>query len=95
MFMASASLGSETLGSMAPMINGALAGAFCVVPVHPGDVVKTIVQHSAMGWQDVASEIYECRGFDGFWEGLTPRMTRAAVNHSATFAVYEFLMHSL
>lgn len=94
-FMSSSSLGSEALGAMAPLVSGALAGAFCVVPVHPVDVVKTIVQHSATDWQHVVAEIYEGRGFEGFWEGLTPRMTRAAINHSATFAVYDFLMHSL
>jgi hypothetical protein len=95
MLMASSSLGTESLGLLAPVVSGALAGACCVVPVHPVDVVKTIVQHSATDWQDVVSDIYEARGLEGFWEGLGPRMSRAAVNHSATFAVYDFLMHSM
>jgi hypothetical protein len=95
MLMASSTMGSEGLGQLAPLVSGALAGACCVVPVHPVDVVKTIVQHSAADWQEVVSEIYEGRGFEGFWEGLTPRMSRAAINHSATFAVYEFIMHTL
>mmetsp|Transcript_14464 Transcript_14464/g.22602 ORF Transcript_14464/g.22602 Transcript_14464/m.22602 type:complete len:339 (-) Transcript_14464:152-1168(-) len=93
--MASSTLGTEALGSLAPLVSGALAGAACVVPVHPVDVVKTIVQHSSTDWQDVVSEIYQGRGFEGFWEGLAPRMSRAAVNHSVTFAVYDLLMHSL
>lgn len=93
--MSSAVLGTEALGSMAPLISGALAGACCVVPVHPVDVVKTIVQHSATDWQDVVSDIYEAQGFEGFWEGLSPRMSRAAINHSVTFAVYDLLMNVL
>jgi solute carrier family 25 carnitine/acylcarnitine transporter 20/29 len=84
-----------TLGSIAPAFSGALAGAICVVPVHPVDVVKTIVQHSAAEWQDVVTDIYEGQGFEGFWEGLIPRMGRAAVNHAVTFAVYDFIVHKL
>mmetsp|Transcript_6368 Transcript_6368/g.12000 ORF Transcript_6368/g.12000 Transcript_6368/m.12000 type:complete len:319 (-) Transcript_6368:60-1016(-) len=86
---------AETLGSIAPAFSGALAGAICVVPVHPVDVVKTIVQHSAAEWQDVVADIYEGQGFEGFWEGLIPRMGRAAVNHAVTFAVYDFIIHKI
>jgi Mitochondrial carrier protein. len=63
--------------------------------VHPVDVVKTIVQHSAAEWQDVVADIYEGQGFEGFWEGLFPRMGRAAVNHAVTFAVYDFIVHKI
>ena len=84
---------TETLGFVAPAVSGAIAGAVCVIPVHPVDVVKTNVQHSATDWQDVVANIYECHGFEGFWEGLLPRMGRAAINHSVTFTVYDFLMH--
>jgi len=95
LYAALMSTASETLGSMAPAISGALAGAVCVIPVHPADVVKTIVQHSAADWQDVVADIYEGQGFEGFWEGLLPRMGRAAINHSVTFSVYECLMHQI
>jgi len=88
----SASIG---YGAIAPVISGALAGAICVIPVHPVDVVKTIVQHSAVEWTDVVADIYQGHGFQGFWEGLLPRMGRAAVNHAATFAVYEAIAHSI
>lgn len=83
------------LGSIAPLFCGAIAGSVCVVPVHPVDVVKTIVQHSAQEWQNVVSDIYEYQGFEGFWEGLLPRMSRAAVNHATTFAVYDFIVNQL
>ena len=91
MMMASA---GDAFGSIAPAISGAVSGALCVVPVHPVDVVKTIVQHSATEWQEVVQNIYEGQGLEGFWEGLLPRMGRAAVNHSVTFAVYDALMHN-
>jgi len=93
LYAAFMSVATESLGSMAPAVSGALAGAVCVIPVHPADVVKTIVQHSAADWQDVVADIYEGQGFEGFWEGLLPRMGRAAINHSVTFSVYEFLVH--
>jgi len=88
---------SQSYGSIsiAPVISGALAGAVCVIPVHPVDVVKTIVQHSAVQWTHVVTDIYETHGLQGFWEGLFPRMGRAAVNHAATFAVYEAITHSI
>ena len=95
LYAALMSSASETLGSIAPAVSGALAGAACVIPVHPVDVVKTIVQHSAAEWQDVVADIYEGQGFEGFWEGLLPRMGRAAINHSVTFAMYDYLMHQI
>jgi len=95
LYAALMSSAAETLGSIAPAVSGALAGAACVIPVHPVDVVKTIVQHSAADWQDVVADIYEGQGLEGFWEGLLPRMGRAAINHSVTFAMYDFLMHRL
>mmetsp|Transcript_16396 Transcript_16396/g.35651 ORF Transcript_16396/g.35651 Transcript_16396/m.35651 type:complete len:326 (-) Transcript_16396:77-1054(-) len=92
---ASSLLGTDVLGAMAPLVDGALAGAACVVPVHPVDVVKTIVQHSGADWREVVREVYERQGPKGFWEGLSPRVGRAAVNHSVTFAAYEALLHTL
>lgn len=82
-------------GAIAPAIAGALAGAACVVPVHPVDVVKTIVQHTSTEWQTVCQDVYDGQGLAGFWEGLVPRMSRAAVNHAATFAIYDVLMNQL
>merc|ERR1711862_519801 len=35
---------AENLGSVAPLICGALSGCACWVPVYPVDVVKTLVQ---------------------------------------------------
>ena len=90
-----ASLSDSSVESIAPVISGALAGAICVVPVHPVDVVKTIVQHSAVEWTEVVADIYQGHGLEGFWEGLAPRMGRAAVNHAATFAVYEAITHNI
>jgi solute carrier family 25 carnitine/acylcarnitine transporter 20/29 len=87
---------SDILGAAAPAISGALAGAACVVPVHPVDVVKTIVQHSgAAQWKDVVADVYAGQGLGGFWDGLVPRMGRAAVNHAVTFAAYDLIVHQM
>lgn len=93
--MASQLWNTGDLGAVAPAISGALAGAACVVPVHPVDCVKTIVQHTATEWQTVCQDIYDRQGLEGFWEGLAPRMSRAAVNHGATFAIYDVIVNQL
>lgn len=88
------------LGAAAPLVCGAVAGATCVLPVYPVDVVKTLVQNTRGGdesssdtncWE-VAKSLYERQGMAGFWDGLTPRMLRAAVNHAVTFATYEWII---
>lgn len=94
-FMDGGTLSSTVGPLLAPLVSGAIAGACCVVPVHPVDVVKTIVQHSAITWQDAVSDIYKAQGVDGFWEGLPSRMGRAAVNHSVTFFIYDILVKHL
>ena len=34
-------------------------------------------------------------GFGIFFEGIQPKLFRAAVNHSVTFLVYDFIMRSI
>jgi len=90
-----ASLGSP----VAPLLFGALTGMACWIPVYPIDVVKTLVQNSDGGtsydsWQ-VAKTLYHQRGIDGFFDGLTPKMLRTAVNHSVTFYVYDIVLQWL
>lgn len=80
---------------------GAMAGALCVVPSYPADVVKTIVQNSRAGdyqssittWQ-VIDDLSQ-QGMGAFWEGLTPRMLRASVNHAVTFLVFDVMVKQL
>ena len=92
---------AEWLGAAAPLVFGALTGMACWVPVYPIDVVKTLVQNSdgsdgsdESSWK-VAQNLYQQRGISGFFDGLTPKMLRAAVNHSVTFFVYDLVLQWL
>jgi Mitochondrial carrier protein len=87
------------LGPAAPLINGALSGMACWLPVYPVDVVKTLVQNTEGGttvssWS-VAKQLYLQGGVGAFFDGLTPKMLRAALNHSVTFYMYDIIMRSL
>ena len=79
-------------------INGALAGMACWIPVYPIDVVKTMVQNTEGGTEvsswAVAAQIYKTGGVGAFFDGLTPKMLRAALNHSVTFYLYDVIMRS-
>ena len=87
------------LGHFAPLIFGALTGMASWIPVYPIDVVKTLVQNSD-GSEDVSSievakQLYKENGLGGFFDGLTPKMIRAAVNHSVTFYIYDIILNAL
>eukprot|EP00979_Chaetoceros_neogracilis_P013661 scaffold3990_cov284-Chaetoceros_neogracile.AAC.2 len=87
------------LGTLAPLIFGAVTGCASWIPVYPIDVVKTLVQASD-GSQNVSAleitkQLYNDRGIRGFFDGLTPKMLRAAVNHSVTFYIYDMIYHTL
>lgn len=87
---------AQALGSAAPLVFGAITGMACWIPVYPIDVVKTIVQNSdgsdKLNSIEVAKQLYQERGIGGFFDGLSSKMLRAAVNHSITFYVYDILM---
>ena len=94
-------LASE-LGAAAPLIFGALTGMASWRPVYPVDVVKTLVQASDgsdsdhdVSALDVTRKLYQERGLGAFFDGLTPKMLRAAVNHSVTFFMYDWMYHAL
>jgi Mitochondrial carrier protein len=56
--------------------------------------VKTIVQNTEgdeISSIQVVREIYESGGIGAFFDGLTPKMLRAAVNHAVTFWVYDLV----
>lgn len=88
------------LGNLAPLVFGALTGMASWIPVYPIDVVKTLVQAndgSSEGGSalEVTKQLYNDRGIRGFFDGLTPKMLRAAINHSVTFYIYDLILHSL
>ena len=93
--MASAQLAGLVPDALLPLLGGAAAGAASWVPVYPVDVVKTALQAETGPAADggsalqVARSLYEKGGVAIFWDGLTPKLARAVVNHAATFLVFE------
>ena len=87
------------LGTLAPLVFGAVTGCASWIPVYPIDVVKTLVQASDgsqnVSALDITKQLYNDRGIRGFFDGLTPKMLRAAVNHSVTFYIYDKIYHVL
>lgn len=85
-------------GSYTPLIAGAAAGCACWVPVYPIDVVKTLIQNTAGDGENdsfkMMRELYEKEGIGGFFDGLTPKMYRAMVNHATTFWIFDLIMES-
>jgi hypothetical protein len=75
------------------------SGCACWIPVYPIDVIKTLVQNTEGGDSssaiDVAIQLYKDEGVGAFFNGLTPKMLRASVNHAVTFWVYDLMMDVL
>ncbi|GMI30674.1 hypothetical protein TrRE_jg9576 [Triparma retinervis] len=82
-------------GSAAALVCGAMAGIACWIPVYPIDVVKTTMQategESREGVWGTLRGIVKEDGIGGLWDGLGPKVVRAAVNHAVTFWVFEKL----
>ena len=61
--------------------------------------MKTLVQNTEGGVSansiEVALELYNEEGIGAFFNGLTPKMIRASVNHAVTFFVYDLMMDAL
>jgi len=88
------------LGTFAPLVFGALTGMLSWLPVYPVDVVKTLIQandgtEESSSAIDVSIQLFQDRGIGGFFDGITPKMLRAAVNHSVTFFIYDFIFNAL
>jgi hypothetical protein len=91
---------AKRMGKGGILLFGAVSGCACWLPVYPIDVVKTLVQNTEGGRppkssRQVAKELYQKKGITAFFDGLTPKMLRAAVNHAVTFFVYQLLMDAL
>ena len=92
---------TEELGPWAPLVYGAIAGCACWIPIYPIDVIKTVVQNTdGTGGEErdmfkVATDLYQNYGLGVFWDGITPRLMRQAVNHAATFALYDALLQNV
>ena len=62
--------------------------------------VKTAVQVEVDGGRreslvEAAARLYSAGGWAIFWDGLTPKLLRAVVNHAVTFTVFEELSAAL
>jgi hypothetical protein len=89
------------LGALSPLVFGAMAGMAAWIPVYPIDVVKTRIQNTAgmrgeqeSAWQ-VMRQVYAEGGVGAFFDGLTPKLLRAAVNHATTFTIYDLIMQRI
>mmetsp|Transcript_7397 Transcript_7397/g.12189 ORF Transcript_7397/g.12189 Transcript_7397/m.12189 type:complete len:408 (-) Transcript_7397:398-1621(-) len=93
------SIAENNLGAAAPLVCGAMSGCACWIPVYPIDVIKTLVQNTEGGDSssafDIAVQLYKEEGPGAFFNGLTPKMLRASVNHAVTFWVYDLMMDVL
>jgi len=93
------SIAENNLGATAPLVCGAMSGCACWIPVYPIDVIKTLVQNTEGGDSssaiDIAVQLYKDEGPGAFFNGLTPKMLRASVNHAVTFWVYDLIMDAL
>ncbi|GAX15990.1 solute carrier family 25 (mitochondrial carnitine/acylcarnitine transporter), member 20/29 [Fistulifera solaris] len=85
--------------ALAPLLYGAFSGCASWVPVYPIDVVKSIVQANegdrTVNVWETTEDLYKREGINGFWNGITPKMLRAAVNHSVTFFTYDLIINAL
>lgn len=50
---------------------------------------------TSMGYVDTALYLYRKFGLGIFFDGIQPKLYRAAVNHSVTFYVYDLIMRSI
>jgi solute carrier family 25 carnitine/acylcarnitine transporter 20/29 len=60
--------------------------------------VKTIVQNTEgdpISSIQVVKDLYASGGLGAFFDGLTPKMLRAAVNHAVTFWVYDLVQGAI
>ena len=81
---------------VAPLIGGAMAGAAGWISIYPVDVVKTSMQIDLDGGNrenmiDATLRLWRKGGPFIFWDGITPKLARAVVNHGTTFLIFENL----
>ena len=88
-------------GHAAPLVFGAMAGWAMWIPTYPIDIVKTIVQvqttekgkkKELLNSRQITAKLYRSGGVMAFFDGLEPKLARAAVKHAVTFWVYEIIM---
>lgn len=93
---------------LASLLFGAASGVASWIPVYPVDLVKTLQQNTngdtsgddgpsttaRDSWQ-VVQDLYASGGVGAFYEGIAPKLLRAAVFHAVTFWVYDAIMPTI
>ena len=94
--LARSSLAAVLGNHAAPLIFGAAAGWAMWIPTYPADIVKTLVQvqdsNSKISLRQITAKLYRSGGVKAFFDGLEPKLVRAAIKHAVTFWVYEIIM---
>ena len=94
-------------GPAASFFSGASAGVCAWIPIYPSDVVKTSMQNilgsdsqncadkREVGFFETALQLQRTFGFGIFYQGVQPKLLRAAVHHSVTFFFFEKITTAL
>lgn len=101
-WLAKSSLAINLGNHIAPLVFGAIAGWAMWIPTYPIDIVKTIEQvqtremnRDVLTWREITAKLYKTGGVKAFFEGLEPKLARAAIKHAVTFWCYEVMMKIL
>ncbi|KAL3804665.1 hypothetical protein HJC23_008480 [Cyclotella cryptica] len=101
-WLARSSLAASLGDHFAPLLFGAIAGWAMWIPTYPIDIVKTLEQiqtreknKDIFSWTEITGQLYKAGGICAFFEGLEPKLARAAIKHSVTFWSYELMMKLL
>ncbi|KAJ7067840.1 solute carrier family 25 member 38 [Mycena amicta] len=89
-------LNSDAQSAFVHTMSGASAGAIATMATHPFDVIKTKVQvrteNRYQGFFRTTRTIWDQRGFMGFFDGASLRMTRKILSSAIGWAVYESVL---
>ena len=53
---------------------------------------NTVGEDGGQNFVRTAVNMYQQYGLGVFWDGISPKCLRAALNHSVTFFVYEYII---
>lgn len=84
---------SSTLSTVVHSFSAASAGAIATMATHPFDVIKTKIQvrkeDRYQGFLQTTRTIWQQRGFTGFFDGASLRLSRKVASSAISWAVYE------
>lgn len=87
---------SSFLSTGVHSFSAALAGAIATMATHPFDVIKTKIQvrneERYQGFVQTTRTIWQQRGFTGFFDGASLRLSRKVASSAIGWAVYEGIL---